>query len=513
MTSLTGSAGLVALVQASTALPIMLFSLAAGAIADNYDKRAVMLVAQVFTIAVSVVLAGCSYFGLVTPWGLLIFTFLIGCGTAVNNPAWQSSVRDMVPRQDLPQAIALSGVSMNIARSVGPALGGVIVAVAGATAAFAVNAFSYLVLILVLFRWRPELQARRLPPESLGSAMGAGIRFVAMSPRIRMVLGRTFVFGLAGSAVQALMPLVARDLVGGGPATFGLLFGAFGIGAIGGGLSNSSIRQALGTEGMVRLSFIGSAVCALVTAFSSSTPLTMIAMGLGGACWVLVLASFNVAVLVSSPRWVAGRTLALFQMAVFGGIALGSGTWGLLAERFSISEALVLSALVHLLAVLVGLRWVLPDEKEANLEPLNRWKHPSISMEIQHRSGPIVITIDYRIREEDVREFLALMAERRRIRRRDGARHWHLLRDLAEPELWTERYDTPTWLDYVRQAQRMTQADARIVDRLSELHRGAEPPQVRRRIERQPVSTSLEADDPTRQIITPQIHHSRHLER
>src|SRR5215207_10519050 len=216
MTSLTGSASLVALVQASTALPIMLFSLAAGAIADNYDKRAVMLVAQVFTIAVSVVLAGCSYFGLITPWGLLIFTFLIGCGTAVNNPAWQSSVRDMVPRQDLPQAIALSGVSMNIARSVGPALGGVIVAVAGATAAFAVNAFSYLVLIVVLFHWRPQLQARRLPPESLGSAMGAGIRFVAMSPRIRIVLVRTFVFGLAGSAVQALMPLVARDLVGGG---------------------------------------------------------------------------------------------------------------------------------------------------------------------------------------------------------------------------------------------------------------------------------------------------------
>ena len=240
MTSLTGSAGLVALVQASTALPIMLFSLAAGAIADNYDKRAVMLVAQVFTIAVSVVLAGCTYFGLITPWSLLIFTFLIGCGTAVNNPAWQSSVRDMVPRQDLPQAIALSGVSMNIARSVGPALGGVIVAIAGATAAFAVNAFSYLVLILVLFRWSPELQARRLPPESLGSAMGAGIRFVAMSPRIRMVLVRTFVFGLAGSAVQALMPLVARDLVGGGPATFGLLFGAFGIGAIGGGLSSNS---------------------------------------------------------------------------------------------------------------------------------------------------------------------------------------------------------------------------------------------------------------------------------
>jgi len=177
--------------------------------------------------------------------------------------------------------------------------------------------------------------------------------------------------------------------------------------------------------------------------------------------------------------------LALYQTAAFGGIALGSWTWGLLAERFSISEALVLSALVHLLAVLVGLRRTLPNDEDVNLEPLNRWTEPSVSTEIQHRSGPIVVTIEYRIRQEGVREFLTLMAERRRIRRRDGARHWHLLRDLAEPELWTERYDTPTWLDYVRQAQRITQADARIVDRLRELHRGAEPPRVRRRIERQ----------------------------
>jgi MFS family permease len=495
MTSLTGSASLVALVQASTALPIMLFSLTAGAIADNYEKRAVMLMAQIFTITVSLVLAGCTYFGLITPWSLLIFTFLIGCGTALNNPAWQSSVRDLVPRQDLPQAIALNSVGMNIARGVAPALGGMIVATAGAAAAFAMNVFSYVALILVLFRWRPESEARVLPPESLGAAMGAGLRFVAMSPRIRSYLVHAFVFGFAGSAVQALMPLVARDLVGGGPVTFGLLFGAFGLGAIGGGLYSGRIRQALGAAGMIRSSFVGFALCALVTAFSSNTPLTTVAMALGGACWLLVLSSFNVAVQVSSPRWVVGRTLALYQTAAFGGIALGSWTWGLLAERLSISEALVLSALVHLLGVLVGLRWALPTNEEANLEPLNRWKEPSIRMEIQHRSGPIVVATEYRIPEESVQEFLTLMAERRRIRRRDGARHWRLLRDLAEPELWTERYDTPTWLDYVRQVQRITQADTRIVDRLRELHRGAEPPRIRRRIERQPVCILSEADD------------------
>jgi MFS family permease len=496
MTSLAGSVELVALVQASTTLPIMLFSLVAGAIADNYDRRMLMLVAQVFILAVSVVLAGSTYFGLITPWVLLTFTFLIGCGTALNSPAWQSSVRDVVPRQDLPQAIALNSVGMNIARSVGPAIGGMIVAAAGAAAAFVANAISYLAIILVLFRWKPETQPSPLPPESLGAAVSAGIRFVAMSPAIRTVLTRALVFGFAGSAVQALMPLIARDLVRGGPVTFGLLLGAFGVGAIAGGLLSSWIRQVLVTETLVRLAFIGFAACALVTAFSSATPVTMPAMALGGACWVLALSSFNVAVQISSPRWVLGRTLALYQTAAFGGMALGSWTWGMLADRFSTSEALVWSALVHGLAVLAGLRWSLPNYEEANLEPLNRWKQPDIALEIQPRSGPIVVTIEYRIREEDLPEFLALMAERRRIRRRDGARHWHLLRDLANPELWTERYDTPTWLDYVRQAQRITQADTSIVDRLRELHRGSEPPPVRRRIERQPVSTSPEATSP-----------------
>ena len=492
MTSLTGSAALVSLVQASTTLPIMLFSLSAGAIADNYDKRAIMLTAQVFMVGVSAVLATCAYLGVLAPWSLLVFTFLIGCGAALNNPAWQSSVRDMVPRADLPQAVALNSVGMNIARSVGPALGGVIVAAAGAAVAFAANAVSYLALIVVLLRWRPEKQAPSLPPEPLSAAMGAGLRFVAMSPAIRTVVLRAFAFGLAGSAVQALMPLVARDFIGGGAVTFGLLLGAFGLGAVGGGLFSSNLRRAMGTEGLVRWSFLGFAACAIVTAFSIRTPVTMLAMALGGACWVLAFSSFNVAVQVSSPRWVVGRTLALYQTGAFGGMALGSWAWGLVAEHVSLSHALVASAVVHLVAVVAGLRWRLPGDGEANLEPLNRWTEPSLKLEIQPRSGPVVISVEYRIRDDDVAQFLALMAERRRIRRRDGARHWHLLRDLAEPELWTERYDTPTWIDYVRSAGRITHADAGIVDRLRGLHRGPEPPRVRRGIERQPISTAPE---------------------
>jgi MFS family permease len=375
----------------------MLFSLAAGAIADNYSRRTVMLAAQGFMLAVSVTLAASAYLGLISPWLLLTFTFLIGCGTALNGPAWQSSVRDMVPRQDLPQAIALNSVGMNMARSVGPALGGMIVAAAGAAAAFAVNALSYLGLILVLLRWKPEAQPRSLPPEALGAAMSAGIRFVAMSPAIRTVLARALVFGFAGSAVQALMPLVARDLVGGGPVTFGLLLGAFGVGAVGAGVFGGRVRQALATETLVRLAFVGFAACAGATAFSSNIGLTMSVLALGGACWVLALSSFNVSVQISSPRWVVGRTLALYQTAAFGGMALGSWTWGVLAERFSISEALLISCVVHGVGVLIGLRWPVPDYQDANLEPLNRWTEPSPALDIQPRSGPIVITIEYQI--------------------------------------------------------------------------------------------------------------------
>ena len=485
MASITSSADLVALVQASTTLPIMLFSLAAGAISDNYDRRSVMLVAQAFMLGVSVLLTVFTYFGLVTPWLLLFFTFLIGCGSALNGPAWQSSVGDMVPRVELPNAVALNSMGFNLARSVGPALGGFIVAAAGAATAFAVNALSYMGLILVLFRWRPDRPPRTLPPETLAVAMGAGLRYVSMSPVIRNVLTRGFVFGLAASAVQALMPLVARDLVGGGPVTFGLLLGAFGAGAVAGALLSSRFRTFLSVEALVRFSFVGFGICATVTALSSMTGLTMAAMALGGACWVLALSTFNVAIQLSAPQWVVGRAIALYQTAAFGGMALGSWSWGVLAERIGAGDALLISALAHVIGIVVGLLLALPNIESTNLDPLRRWTEPKVALDLRPRSGPIVVTIEYLVRPEDAVEFLAVMAERRRIRRRDGALHWTLLRDLADPELWIERYHTPTWLDYVRHNQRITQADAKIGERLRELHRGAEPPRVHRMIERQ----------------------------
>lgn len=485
MLSLAASAEMVTLVQASTTLPIVLFALVAGAIADNFDRRRMMLAAQIFMLGVSIALALATFAGVITPWLLLLLTFLIGCGQAFNGPAWQSSVGRMVPREDLATAVAMNSMGFNVARSVGPAIGGLIVAALGAAAAFTVNAVSYVGIIGVLARWRPPPETRLLPRERLGTAIQAGIRYVAMSPIISSTLLRGFVFGLGASAITALMPLVARDLIDGGPVTYGLLLGAFGVGAVGGAFSSHRLRRTLRNESIVRLAQLVFGAASVLTATSVWLPVTMLAMLFCGASWVLALATFNATVQTSAPRWVVGRALSQYQVLTFGGIALGSWIWGIATERHGLPAALSASAIVMLAGVALGRRFAVQQTETLNLDPLARWKEPSVALELQPRSGPIVVSVEYRIRDADLLEFLALMAERRRIRRRDGARRWSLLRDLAEPEIWIERFQAPTWLDYVRQGQRVTQGDAAVVERLRALHAGPEPPRVRRTIERQ----------------------------
>lgn len=485
MTTLTTSPALVALVQSSVTLPIMLLSLAAGAIADNRDRRLVMLTAQGFMLAVSVGLAVCTWAGLITPWLLLAFTFLIGCGTALNGPAWQASVGDMVPRAALPGAVAYNSMNFNTARSLGPAIGGAIVAVAGAAAAFAVNAVSYIGLIAVLARWRPERPPQTLPREGLVDGMSAGIRYVAMSPTLRTVLLRAAVFGIAASAVPALMPIVARHLISGGAFTYGLLLGAFGVGAIGGALSSGRLRRTRSSEWIVRIAIAAFAAGTLVTAFSPAMPLTMIGLFLAGGGWVLALSTFNVTVQMSAPRWVVARALALYQMWAFGGMAIGSWVFGELAGIAGVRTSLMVSAALLLLGLLIGRARPLPEVTDLDLDPIARWTEPEVAVPVEPRTGPVVVTIEYRIPEASIRTFLTVMSERRRIRIRDGARHWTLLRDLGDPELWVERYHVPTWLDYIRHNQRRTNADADNTHRLRALHKGEEPPRVHRMVERQ----------------------------
>lgn len=485
MTSIASSAHMVALVQASVTLPIVLLSLIAGAMADNLDRRRMMLGSQVFMLIVSIGLSVCAWQEWLTPWLLLMFTFLIGCGTAFNAPAWQASVGDMVPRPQLPGAVALNSMGFNIARSVGPAIGGAIVAAAGAAAAFAVNVATYTALITVLTRWRPAPNPRLLPPETLGIAVAAGVRYVSMSPAIRTVLARSAVFGIGASSVMALLPLVAKHLIAGGPLTYGLLLGAFGIGAVAGAMSSARLRQMLSTEALVGWASVGLAVAVAIVGISTHQLVTIAMLLVAGASWVLALSTFNVTVQLSAPRWVVARALSLYQMAAFGGMALGSWLWGVIAASADIRASLLIAGVVLLICAALG-RWLpLAQTQELDLAPLRTWKEPVTAVPVEPRTGPVVITIEYVIEEEDVLEFLQAMAERRRIRRRDGALSWTLLRDLADPRLWIERYHTPTWLDYIRHNSRMTQDDAFIPERLRALHRGPGTPVVRRMIERQ----------------------------
>ncbi|QPC91083.1 MFS transporter [Mesorhizobium sp. INR15] len=484
MTTIATSSYQVALVQASTTLPIMLFALVAGAIADSFDRRKVMLVAQTFMLVVSVLLTVFTYYGLITPWTLLAFTFLIDSGTALNSPSWQASVGDIVPRNKVPAAVALNSMGFNLTRSVGPAIGGIIVAAAGAAAAFAANAVSYIGLIVVLARWKPDLPVSALPRESLGAAMGAGLRYVAMSPNIGKVLVRGLAFGFSAGAVLALLPLVARDVVKGDALTYGIMLGAFGIGAVGGALLSVRLRQLLSSETMVRSAFAGFALCAFNAAISTHAWQTSLGLLIGGACWVIALSHFNVTVQMATPRWVVGRVLSVYQTATFGGIALGSWVWGVVADAHGAETALIAAAITMLAGGAIGLLLPLPQQPILNLDPLNRFKEPHLALDLKPRSGPIAIMIEYVIRHEDEKDFLAIMSERGRIRRRDGARNWTLARDLENPTIWIEHYHTPTWLEYIRHNGRITHADAVIGERIRALHSGDEPPRVRRMIER-----------------------------
>lgn len=484
MLAMTASASMVALVQTSISLPVMLLSLVAGAVADNLDRRRILLASQLLMLFVSALLAIAAYAGVLTPWLLLAFTFLIGCGGAFNAPAWQASVGDMVPREELPGAIALNSMGFNIARSVGPAIGGAIVAAAGAALAFAINAASYVGLVVVLARWKPDVPEQPLPRESLAGAIVAGLRYVAMSPPILGVLARSMYFSIGASAVLALMPIVAADRLGGGPLTYGLLLGAFGAGAVAGAAFAARLRESLSTEGLVAAGCIGFAVAAIVTGVSDARLVTMAGLLVGGATWVLTLSTFNVAVQLATPRWVVARALSIYQMATFGGLAAGAWVWGRVAGEAGVAFALVAASVVLFSCAIVGTWRPLAQSEARNLDPLRAWHAPEVVVPVEGRTGPVVVTIEYRIRDEDVPEFLAAMAERRRIRRRDGAHDWAVLRDLAEPEVWIERYKTPTWTEYLRHTNRMTQDDAAVPARLRELHQGGEAPRVRRMIER-----------------------------
>ncbi|MGZ3215493.1 MFS transporter [Paracoccus sp. T5] len=487
MTQLTESATLIALVQASNTLPVMLLAIASGALADIFDRKTLLMTALIFMATVSVALAVVAWNGWLTPWLLLAFTFLLGAGQAVYNPPWQASMGDLVARQDLPAAVSLNSVGFNLMRSVGPAAGGFIVAAFGAAAAFAVNAVSYLPLLGAMARWTPSLAPRVTTPEPFLAAMGAGLRYVALSPNLMRVMLRGALFGFAAIAVLALLPLVAKSHPEGGSLLFGGLLGCYGIGAIAGALLNPRIRARLDNEHVVRMAFGGFAVAALLLGLTESVWLHALAMLPAGASWVLALSLFNVTVQLSTPRWVVARALALYQTATFGGMAAGAWLWGAVAGAQGLDVALISAGGILVFGGVIGLWLRAPEFGTVDLDPVNRFREPALRLDLRGRSGPIMVMVDYSIDHDDVAEFLRLMRQRRNIRRRDGARNWALLRDLEHPDRWSESYHIATWDEYVRHNLRRTKSDAEVTVALRALHRGEGDPVVHRMIERHSV--------------------------
>ena len=473
MTSLAGSANLVALVQVSTVLPIVLFSLPAGAAADVWDRRTVMLAAQAFMLAVSAALAWLAFSGSITPTVLLSLTFLLGCGGALYGPAWQASVRELVPAPELPAAVSLNAAAFNLARAAGPALGGVLVAWIGAQANFVVNAVSYLGLIAVLLTWRRPPPPSGLPPEGMVRAMRAGLRFAQLSHAIQSVLVRSALFGLAASGVWSLMPLMARDLLGGSSPTYGLLLAAFGAGAVAGAFAGATLRERMSGEAIVVATSAAFGLAGLVSAWSPLVALTMLALFVCGAAWVIALSQFNLTVQIRTPRWVVGRALAIYQAGVFAGLAFGAWSWGIATDRFGLRVSLTASALILLATCLAGLLVRMPTTHPLDAE--GSPERPDCPDMMKTNNGPIVANLEYRIEARDVAAFLGVAARLRRARRRNGARRWALLQDAAHPDVWIERFEVPTWLDYLRLVEHMTNVDREIASQALALHRGSEP--------------------------------------
>lgn len=484
MTTIARSPDYVALVQAATTAPLMLFALLGGALADTYDRRRIMLVSQALVFIASLAIALINWAGWITPWTLLLFTFLIGSATALYTPAWQSSVSDMVPRQKFAAAIGLNSAGFNLARSVGPAVGGAIIAIWSVSASFFLNALSVVGLMVVLMTWRSKPVQHAIAPERLDRAMISGIRYVAMAAPIRAIMLRTFLFGLCSSALQSLLPLVARDLVKGGPLTYGALLGAFGVGAMVGGLTSVKFRTRFGTQHLVIGACAAFGLASIVVGLSPWRSLSMVALVVAGGCWTLTLSTFNITVQTSAPRWVAGRAIASYQMCTFGGLALGSVISGQIARSSGTAEALVFAGLAMLVALMAAQRYAAMRPQEAlDLNPHTQPLNTLPMLELDPRAGPVIVTIEYRVPAESAADFVEAAHKLAWLRRGDGASDWTLIQDLDEPERWIERFQSSTWLDHLRRQSRMTVSTHAASEFVRTFHTG-DPPLVRRYIER-----------------------------
>ena len=478
MTSLTPSPVLVALVETAGSLPVVLVALPAGALADVVDRRRLLLVMQSWMCITAGAMGLLALMGQMTPSRLLVSTFLLGVGAAMSNPIWQAITPELVPSSDLPAAIALSSVGINIARAIGPALGGLIVAAAGPWAVFFLNAASFIAVVVVIYRWQPAPRKSLLPPEDIIGAIRTGTRYLRNSPELQTVLVRSGVFVVCASALWALLAQQTRRGLGLGSFGYGLLLGCIGVGAVAGAWLLPRARERVSMNALVAAATIVFALTTISLAYVRTFWLLAIALAVGGVAWIAVLSSLNVSAQTVTPSWVRARVMAVYLLVFMGGLAVGSAVWGFVAARVGVSVALLFAAVGLLVGLVATWRYRLAVEDNLSLTPSMHWPEPIVLIDPQLEEGPAVTYVEYRIDPKSADGFLEAMKEMRRIRQRDGAIRWNLLRDAADPQRYIETFVTESWGEHLRQHERVTAEDREAERRAQAFHLGSESPRV-----------------------------------
>jgi MFS family permease len=459
MVSLNAGPLYVALTQTASALPFFVLALPAGALGDIVDRRKLILFTEVWMAIVAIVLTGVTFAGLLTPVLLLILTFALSAGDAMESPAWRAVLPELVSQEDLAAAAALNGIEFNFARAIGPALGGIVVAVASAGTAFLANAASFLGVIFVVARWKRPVRKRTTPPETIAGASVAAIRYVRYSPAIRILIARSGILMFFASGLLALLPSLAHG-VSSSPIGYGVLLGCFGLGAILGAAVMQQARARWSAEAVVSSGILIFGAITVAVGSIHALPILGAAMLVGGAAWIVFISLFNVLILNHAPEWVRARVLAVSMLVFQGAMAAGSATWGALATRTGIHAALMWAGVGTMVSTLTGLFLKLPDAT-VDLTPWIHWRLPTVLNQdpAAADTGPILVTIEYSVDPEKASEFITAIYKYERLRRRDGAYQWGVFRDLEHPDRYLEIFLVNSWAEHLRQHERSTGAD------------------------------------------------------
>ena len=478
MTSLTPSPVLVALVETAGSLPVVLLALPAGALADVVDRRRLLLVMQIWMCVAAGAMGVLALTGHMSPGRLLSLTFLLGIGSAMSNPVWQAITPELVPAADLPAAITLSAVGINIARAIGPALGGLIVGASGPWAVFFLNAASFIAIMAVVYRWQPAPRRSKLPPEDIIGAMRTGTRYLRHSPELQTVLVRSGIFAVFASALWALLAQQARRHLGLGSFGYGLLLGCIGLGALVGAWLLPKVRERLSVNELVAAGSVVFALATISLAYVHSFAVLSVTLAGGGVAWIAVLSSLNVSAQTATPSWVRARVMAVYLLVFMGGLAAGSAVWGFVAARVGVSSALLFAAVGLFIGLVATWRYHLVSDENLSLAPSMHWPEPIVMIDTEPEEGPAITLIEYRIDPNTAEEFLLAMREMKRIRQRDGAIRWNLLRDTADPQRYIESFATESWAEHLRQHERVTAEDREAEQRAQAFNLGPQPPKI-----------------------------------